>query len=243
MTRVPGFGQHASLPVRQIVACLSRHLGVSEWAACQVLAEAIMARPSVRPFHPTIGEFGTSPEHGVIRSTYRRAVVGGDGPLTKALHQAISTETWQGFDVTVWDDRAGEQIKVPAQEICIVRGELESALRSASVSFPVIWSVGQSAPTTAAIEQSSQSVEEPRQKRIDAIGLDIELAIKELGEDVSPGAVMALLRKWTGQPGTSIFEAAKDGVLWRRYDGESEKLTIKQLRKRLVRRELRSADE
>src|SRR5690606_29300132 len=77
----------------------------------------------------------------------------------------------------------------------------------------------------------------------DSLTPEIETACRALGEHVSPGAVMAILRDRAGKPGSCILAVADDGIVWNKAGAKdpSGKLSMASLGKRL-RRHLEAKD-
>ncbi len=91
-------------------------------------------------------------------------------------------------------------------------------------------------------DQSAPAQKKETQTRVDALGAEIEQAIRELGGDRTPYQVMSKLRSYAEKSGSCISEAGGDYVLWRSASGDLQKLDMKNLRSRLTRRAQRLAN-
>lgn len=69
--------------------------------------------------------------------------------------------------------------------------------------------------------------------RSDAMTAEIKAALKELGDDRSPNSVMRVLKRYAGKDGSVIKQVVPEGVLWTNPSGQSNKLTMAILKKRL----------
>jgi hypothetical protein len=81
-----------------------------------------------------------------------------------------------------------------------------------------------------------------RPTRDDAMSVELGLLVDQmcaLDEKVAAATVMHRLRALAGSKGSCIEEEILEGVLWRRDNGQQEKLTIRNLESRLRRRKQR----
>lgn len=68
------------------------------------------------------------------------------------------------------------------------------------------------------------------------LGVEIEEAIRELGDDYTAHQVMHKLKSYAGKAGSCIQDTGSDFVIWRNKDNEIAKLNTSALRKRLGRK-------
>lgn len=73
-----------------------------------------------------------------------------------------------------------------------------------------------------------------KERRFDAIGREIEIAIEKLGSSASVDSIMRELQGYAGRDNSCITQSLSNGVLWRDHLGE-KKLTRKLLADRLRR--------
>jgi hypothetical protein len=74
-----------------------------------------------------------------------------------------------------------------------------------------------------------------QRERRDAITVEIEAALDALGGDGSASEAFPHLARYAGKPGSSIVSAEHGTVVWRRANGNLEKLTMAALAERIRR--------
>jgi hypothetical protein len=73
-------------------------------------------------------------------------------------------------------------------------------------------------------------------QRSDPLGAEIEQAMRGIGDNATPAAIMRELKSYAGKEGSCVKRATADGVVWKTAAGEEKKLDMKALNKRLARR-------